>query len=186
MCLSPCKPMVKSEIWPGLWPFTTPVVLIGHALFLRAQEHSLCLHRHLLCSVGPSFYWIFIILLDYIKIQKSHEWKCNKSKPDEQNLIQREWFFEPLEHIQVSSSGSHWRFWCVGFDVVSFVFESRLSVSIVSVTSVPSPLGPSVSDSSQGSCSASHLHLFSSKYAKSVLSYILKENYLGNDMFQLS
>ena len=102
---------------------------------------------------------------------------CDKSKPAVQNFIQREWFVEPLEHIQVSSSGSHCRFWCVGFVVVS-VFESGLSVSIVSVTSVPSPLGPSVSESSQGFCSASHLHLFSSKYAKSVLNYIWDENQL--------
>ena len=60
--LSPFKPKLKSEISPEWWSFDIDKwSAIGQILLFRIQEHSLCLHKHFLCSVGPSFDWIWTV-----------------------------------------------------------------------------------------------------------------------------
>ena len=59
--LRPFKPKLKSEISPEWWPFDIDEGSAGQILLLRIQEHSLCLHKHFLCSVGPSFHWIWTV-----------------------------------------------------------------------------------------------------------------------------
>ena len=60
--LSPFKPerLERSDVLPEWWPpdvvpESLSFVVIGHFWLFWAQAHSLCLHKHFLCSEGPSF-----------------------------------------------------------------------------------------------------------------------------------
>ena len=89
---SPLKPEIldRSPILPKWWPSVgapSLFVVIGHLWLFWAQEHCPCLHKHFLCSDGPSIYGFSMIKIlwnenmwfnDWISISGSIQTFCTE------------------------------------------------------------------------------------------------------------
>ena len=133
--LSPSKPEIldRSDRLPEWFPpdvapeLTLSFVVIGHFWLFWAQEHSLCLHRHFLCSDGPSFLDLHCNyshdrIKHVIESCNKFTWKGNLTNPI---LSCRIWCKENdfLNHLNTSKS--HQAVHILDFDRTAFLLSHR-------------------------------------------------------------
>ena len=111
---SPLKPEIldRSPILPKWWPSVgapSLFVVIGHLWLFWAHEHCPCLHKHFLCSDGPSIYGFSMIKI----LWNENTWFNQLINPD---LVYRIWckVNDFLNHL--STSKNHQAVHILSFD----------------------------------------------------------------------